>query len=158
MCAATKMCETRVVRIVDQRFDERPVARVVEERAGQTRGVAGGREGHELARQERLLGGIAQVKADVRVAPALVRVVAVELPSPPSREIADAQHGVGKVARHAPGGAIEQARPATAVPSARSTPRKTAPRRRYGVSARRAAAIEAPFVGRTDRRAPRAPQ
>ena len=61
---------------------ERPVARLVEARAGIVWGAQAGVELDEGAGVELLALGVDHVKAEVRVAPALVRVVAEQSPPP----------------------------------------------------------------------------
>jgi hypothetical protein len=67
------------------------------------------RKGDEAVGQERLVGAVAEIKTEVRVAAALVRMVAIELPTFATREIADTEDRVRKTACDASGGSIDEA-------------------------------------------------
>jgi hypothetical protein len=65
--------------IVDERLDERPIARVVEHGARKIDGLTTRGERDEAFRRERLVRRAAEIKTKIDVAAGFVRMVALEL-------------------------------------------------------------------------------
>ena len=94
-------------RVADQGLDERPVLRVVEIRSRPARGGAIPAERNEVRREELLALPAPHEEPDVRVAPALVRAVAIEVAAAGARQVADRQDGLRELPPDGPPGALD---------------------------------------------------
>ena len=90
-----------------ERGDERPVLRVVEVRAGPARRGAVAAELDEVGGQELAPARALDEEADVRVAPALVRPMVVDVTASLARQVTHGGDRVGELAPHLARGAVD---------------------------------------------------
>lgn len=95
-------------RVGEERGDELPIARVVEAGAGDGRREALRCERYEAVAEEGLVAAIERVEAEIGIAPALVRVVPIDVAAVTARQVPDAEDRARKALGDAAAGAVDE--------------------------------------------------